>query len=148
MGRFTKKKETDGVEATYPKLNLKQLQEISELYVRYGSINRILREWGAVKLDTEGNIVAICDYTEHYNQSEYNKEQYENLEPLKGVKYLGQGYVTMTPYNWCSEWLATWAQWITKEAERGDIQALSFSPNKKFIKENFSFPQVNLQKTC
>lgn len=131
MGRFTKTKKEEG-EFDYPKLNNAQLKEITELYIRFKSINRILRHWSAVNLDTEGNIVAVCDFTDYYAKNDENKKKYEDFQPIKGIKYMGLGYVTYMPYQWASEWLATWSVWITKEADRGDLQALSLVNNKKF----------------
>lgn len=124
MGRFTKPKKEEG-EIDYPKLNKAQLQEITELYIRFGSINRILKHWSAVNLDSEGNIVAVCDFTDYYAKNDENKKKYENFEPLKGIRYMGLGYVTYMPYNWATEWISTWSAWLAKEADRGDVQALS-----------------------
>lgn len=124
MGRFKKEKKEEG-EPEYPKLNARQLVEITELYIRFKTINRILKHWNAVNLDEDGNITAVCDFTEYYNRNDENKKKYEAFEPLKGIKYLGQGFVTMMPYSWCSEWLSTWSAWLAREADRGDVQALS-----------------------
>ena len=131
MGRFTKAKKEEG-EVEYPKLNKVQLQEITELYIRFGSINRILKHWNAVNLDEEGKIVSVCDFTEWYSRSDHNQDTYSKFEAIKGVKYMGQGFFTYMPFSWCSEWLATWSAWIVREAERGDIQALSLMSKKKF----------------
>lgn len=125
-GRFTAKRKEDDGEPTYPRLNAKQLGEISELFVKYKSINRILKHWNAVNLDSEGNITGICDFVDWYGKSDENKKKYENYEPLKGIKYMGMGFVTFQPYSWCSEWISSWTLWIQREAERGDRQALSF----------------------
>lgn len=125
MGRFTKKTKEEG-EPSYPKLNAKQLQEVSELFVKYGNVNRILRHWNAVNLDDKGEITGICDFTDYYAKSDENKKKYENFEPVKGIRYMGLGFVTFQPYAWCSEWISTWREWVKREAERGDLQALSF----------------------
>lgn len=124
MGRFTKAKKEEG-EVEYPKLNKSQLQEITELYIRFGSVNRILKHWNAVNLDSEGNITGVCDFTDYYAKSDENKKKYEDFQPLKGIKYMGLGYVTYMPYQWASEWISTWSAWLAKEADRGDVQALS-----------------------
>lgn len=125
MGRFTKKEKKDE-ESVYPKLTLKQYQEISELYARYGSVNRILKHWNAVNLDEKGNVSSICDHTDWYNKDDHNKKIYEAFEPLKGIRYMGQGFFTFMPYPLCSDWIAKWSVWIVGQAEKGDVQALSF----------------------
>lgn len=125
MGRFTKAKKEEG-EAEYPKLNVKHLQEITELYIKFNKKrNLILKYWEAVKLDSDGNISAICDFTDWYNKSDHNKSKYETFQPLKGIFYTGHGFHTFSPFSWCNEWLTTWDNWIREEANRGDVQAQS-----------------------
>lgn len=126
MGRFKKTKTEEGEESVYPKLTKSQYQEISDLYVRFGKINLILKHWNAVKLDEDGKVVAVCDHTDWYNKSDQNKKEYEEFEPLKGIRYMGQGFYTFMPFNLCNDWISKWAVWVVGQAEKGDIQALSF----------------------
>ena len=126
MGRLTKNKKEEGDEPSYPKLNAKQLQEITELYIKFDkNRNRILKHWEAVKLDADGHISAICDFTDWYNKNDQNKKVYEAYQPLKGIWYTGHGFHTVMPFSWCNEWLTTWDNWIREEANRGDVQAQS-----------------------
>lgn len=124
MGRFTKTKKEEG-EFDYPKLNKVQLNQITELYIRLGSINRVLKHWNAVNLDEDGRISGVCDFSDYYARNDQNKKKYEDFQPLVGIKYMGLGYVTYIPFQWCNEWISSWGEWIRKEAGRGDIQALS-----------------------
>ena len=131
MGRFTKKKEEEGGEPQYPVLKASHLKEITELYIKFGKDkNRVMQYWQAVALDADGNVSHIPEYTSWYNKSDHNKEQYQKFEPLKGIHYMGDGFVTLVPYNWCKEWMATWEAWLVGEAGRGDIQALSLMAKK------------------
>lgn len=130
MSRTKSKKE----EPEYPKLTSAQLREVTELIIKYGSVNKVLKYWQAVKLDENGNVVGVTDHTEWYNANDYNKAKYENFEPLKGIKYIGNGFLTFIPFHWCNEWMATWSVWIVNEANRGDMQALALVGNKTLRK--------------
>lgn len=134
MGRFTKQKKEEE-ESIYPKLTTKHYQEISELYVKFKSPNRILKHWNAVQLDKDGMICAVTNFEEWYKRSDSNMKKYEIFEPLKGIRYVGQGFYTFMPYNICREWLADWSVWIVAQAEKGDIQALSFMKKEDVHRE-------------
>ena len=124
FGDKKKKKKGDRRdEPQYPKLTAVQLKEISELIVKYGGVNQVLKYWQAVRLDEAGNVIAICDYTDWYAKSDENQAKYEKYQPLSGIKYIGIGMYTMSPYSWCKEWISSWSVWIQHEAMRGDIQA-------------------------
>lgn len=116
------KKEEEKVECDTPKLKMEHLHEITVLLRLHKTFNKLLHFWGAVSLDENGNITAIRNYHE---TSEFSWNKYEVFEPLKGIKYTGQGAVCYTPYNWCTDWLEKWTQWIRIRAEEGDKEAVA-----------------------
>lgn len=131
--RFKKKEREDDGEVDCPKLNSSHLKEITELYIRFGK-NReaILKHWNAINVDKDGRMTTICDFSDWYNKNDENKKKYEAYQPLKGIFYTGHGHHTVMPYFWCQEWLSTWTEWISHEADRGDQQALSLMAKKVF----------------
>ncbi len=109
---FNKIKKEEEAESIIPKLTYSQLDEITSLVKSYGNTIRVLANWGAVKIDENDRITAICDYSE---QGEFTKRRYENYEPLKGVKF-----TTNIPYDWCSEWIRKWEIYIIIKAKEGN----------------------------
>lgn len=132
-GRFKKKEKEEDGEPDYPKLNASQLQEITELYIKFGKKrDRLLKYWNAINVDSEGRMTTICDFSDWYAKSDENKKKYEAYQPIKGIWYTGHGFHTTMPYFWCQAWLSTWEEWIRRQADRGDRQALELISKEVF----------------
>lgn len=128
MLRKTKKTSEESEEKDIPQLTVAHFREITKLYKHYGGRNKLLAYWMAVKLDdTRESIVAIYDYREIGDRA---LAQYEAFEPLKGIRYMGTGYLTYMPYNWCSEWLSQWEWWCGKNKDDPEVKSLMATPEK------------------
>lgn len=144
MALGKQKKTTEESEAKdIPKLTVSHFKDITKLYKHYGGRNRLLAYWMAVKLDdSRENIVAVYDYRE---MSDRAMAQYEAFEPLKGIRYMGTGYLTYTPFNWCNEWLAKWEWWCDKNREDPDVKSIMATPEKM---ESFRKAMKNIGKVA
>lgn len=135
MAKRDYKKEKSEEDASGPKLTVAHFKEITELLKKYGGRNRVLAYWHAVTLDENGNIKAVLDHSEH---SERDAARFEALEPLKGIKYVGNGYLQYIPYNWCTEWLSKWEWWASENKNLPELKGLIASPDKiKNFRNNF-----------
>lgn len=133
MAKIGSNKNEEKEDNVAPRLNALQLADITRQYLELGKtsnkLNKLLFRWKAIELDERGGIRHICDYTEWYSRNEVNKAKYDNYEPIKGVRYLGQGGYTFMPYTWCQEWLATWGLWVTERAKEGNADAKKIAGN-------------------
>lgn len=111
------KKEDLGI----PKLNAYHFKEITGLVKMYGGTIKVLAYWRAVTLHEDGSIKAVLDHSEH---DSFTMDKYEALEPLKGIKYIGNGFSTYQPYTWCTEWLRQWEWWCTQNAHLPEVKPL------------------------
>lgn len=116
-----KKDEEEEIVDNTPKLTIAHLEEITMLYKRYQNLNLILKHWGAVVLNKNNEITAVKTY---FEQSEFSYSKYEKFEPLKGIFYVGHGTLCFIPYNWCSDWLTKWNEYIRIKAENGNADAI------------------------
>ena len=129
-----RKSEDDGGN-DIPKLNAVQLADISAQYLRIGKGNifKLLVLWKAARLDDRGRVEAILDHSDWYSRNEVNKAEYERFEPIKGVRYMGQGSYTFMPYSWCVEWISTWTLWVTERAKEGNAEAKKIVGDKTLV---------------
>jgi hypothetical protein len=135
MPRIGQSKNEDKEENLAPKLNAMQLADISRQYLTYGkgNINKLLVLWKAARLDDRGRVEAILDHSEWYSRNEVNKNEYERFEPIKGIRYMGQGSYTFMPYSWCTEWLSKWSLWVGERAKEGNEEAKRIVGTTKLI---------------
>lgn len=134
MAKRDEKKEESA--AQVPKLTVAHYREITDLVRKYGSTIKVLQYWLAVTINEDGSIKAVLDFSEHTGLT---MQKYEDFSPLKGIKYVGQGYVTYTPFNWCSDWLSQWEWWITKPENRHEGKGLLADPAKlKSLREKIN----------
>jgi len=119
-----------------PKLTQAHFLEITELIKKYGGVNKVMQYWHAVMLDEQGNVVAILDHSEH---DEYTMAKFEALEPLKGIKYIGAGFLNYVPYTWCTEWIRQWEWWVGENKHLAVVKPLLATPERiKSFRDNFN----------
>lgn len=147
MVRIGGNKKEDKEENDIPRLNAAQLADISAQYLRIGkgNVNKLLVLWKAARLDEKGHVVAILDHSEWYSRNEVNKAEYERFEPIKGIRYMGQGSYTFMPYSWCTEWLSKWTVWVAERAKEGNAEAKKIVGDRKL--EDLKIPQYEYAKS-
>lgn len=120
--RKSKKNEDGEKWKDVPPLNADHYREINNLYKLYGKdMSKLMTYWKAAKFDHDGAIVSILDWSD---APEHELEAYGNFEPLKGIRYMGLGFLTYVPYNWCQEWIRQWEWWLEKKASDSEREGI------------------------